>query len=530
MKIGMAVQATLVVLLLGAGAARADTVVVNPFGGQWATSLGGTTPGTVKFTAVSETDGANALQAMGGHLCGAPTTYYHGDYTDTPSANVTDRGTMTACIVTAGHLVGRWQGSGDAGDVDVTLNSAKNGFDGSFNSTSFQANFTYSGTFTAHFPGDGCCVTATPPSGGALSPPTTFCPGTALDFGPFAYSAKVPCVTKKSITPVEKLQASNDLFYEEKALVDACIEAFKGGENYPLLLLSCRAYAEQVGATQAIINDPPDRSYQLPTVPPTLPPIARQARGRCPRGLNATQCAALNAAMANYANAVSVTANVAGYVAKGANRVAGAVQANSPAAGFFQQAYGKVNAGALATDLTAEHLYGQRLATLLRAYHLDIQLSARQVKKTIPKLYSRVITNQVLDTLVANGAAPSRDAARKLLVAHLMSISGPVSSSALGPALPTSAFDSQYRSISLSELAAIVTGLSRTGDISSAAAQTLTADLLNAQSRCRNASKRISAMQQFISDAHAQAATNAGFLKLGAQPLTASNVAASSCQ
>jgi hypothetical protein len=142
--------------------ARADTVV-NPFSGQWTTTLGGSTPGTVKFSAISAADGASALEAIGGHACGAPTTYYHGDYTDTPSPGMTQTGTMTACTATAGHLVGRWSGSGDTGDIDVTLNGAKTGFDGSFTAPSFGASFTYAGTFVSHFAGDGCCATTPPP-------------------------------------------------------------------------------------------------------------------------------------------------------------------------------------------------------------------------------------------------------------------------------------------------------------------------------------------------------------------------------
>lgn len=140
MTVRRATLAGLLVSLIAVGSARADTVVVNSYSGLWNTTLtyqGASIPGTVKFTAIDATTGANALEAIGGHACGAPTTYYHGDYTDMPSGGTTQTGVMTACIVTAGHLVGRWAGGGDQGDLDITLNSAKNGFDGSFSDDMF---------------------------------------------------------------------------------------------------------------------------------------------------------------------------------------------------------------------------------------------------------------------------------------------------------------------------------------------------------------------------------------------------------
>ena len=190
MKFTRALPVVLTLSLCFGGGAQADTVV-NPFSGQWATMLGGSTPGTVKFSAIDASTGASALQAMGGHPCGQPTTYYHGDFTDQPDPSTTQTGTMTACTESAGHLVGRYRSSDTTltypgGDIDITLNSAQNGFDGFYTADdpSFAGmQFRYSGTFQSHFPGDGCC---TPGGGGGgssnLAPPTVFCTGLASDF------------------------------------------------------------------------------------------------------------------------------------------------------------------------------------------------------------------------------------------------------------------------------------------------------------------------------------------------------------
>jgi hypothetical protein len=155
-----------------------------------------------------------------------------------------------------------------------------------------------------------------------------------------------------------------------------------------------------------------------------------------------------------------------------------------------------------------------------------------RAKKTMSNLARRVITTQLLDTLVAEGVVSSRKAARKLLVGQLTAISGTIDSGGLGGSLDTSAFASEYASITLSELAAVVTGLAAEGRISSSDVQVLTGDLANAQVACSDPTQRTAAILQFITDAagvHASA-SDAAFLRFAAQPLTASALPASSCQ
>jgi hypothetical protein len=68
-------------------------------------------------------------------------------------------------------------------------------------------------------------------------------------------------------------------------------------------------------------------------------------------------------------------------------------------------------------------------------------------------------TMQHSGKLVADGLAANRNATRALMLAQLMSFSGPVDASALGTALPSSAYQSQYKSTTMSELSAVVNGV-----------------------------------------------------------------------
>jgi hypothetical protein len=495
--------AAFVLLLALAPAAQADTVV-NPFSGQWNTQLDART-GTVKFSAILTKDGVPALQAMGGQPCAAPTTYYHGDFAN-GSPFLT--GTMTGCTKNTGHLhlVGRWKtASPHPGSFDialsVNLDQSQHRFDGSY-AADTGVTFPYSGTFGSHFPGDGCCTAGG--GGGGLALPTTFCPGSAGDrTGPAAHAAE--CALKKFATKQEKAQALRDvhdlvriaaLFCAGIAIPD------RPGDRF----LVCAEAIE--AAVEAL------RISQLPTEPLKVAPDARPAASGCPKGLTTTQCAALNAALLSYAGALAVTASTTGNVADGANKVTESVQINHPASAFFQAAFAKVNEGVMVADLLGTQRYGQAVANLLIADHLDVHLSSRQAKNELSNLPASVL--------------PKSE--RKLFLRQLNAISGPVSSTVLGAPLATSAFAAHYRSISLSDLAALVYGLWRNGHYSQAVEQTLTADLVSAQNACSNASQRTAAMQHFVSDVLAQAGSYGSFLKFGAQPLLAAGVPAASCR
>jgi hypothetical protein len=529
--------AALLLTLLGAGAARADTVVVNPYSGLWNTTLtyqGTSIPGTVKFSALSEAAGIAQLQAMGGHLCGAPTTYYHGDYTDQPNASTTQTGTMAACIVTAGHLVGRWSGGGDTGNIDITLNPAQNGFTGSFDDDLYGITQGYNGTFSSHFPGDGCCTTTPPPPpppppsgnggwavGGGLElrPPPDWCHakrGSARSDSQAVVvpALAIPCVLKALADPVVKENARGEAKAWLLAAYRWCTIAseittptIKGASVVRLAKLACVESIEAWVQLAQVIHDPPDRSFQMPPGRATPVTFARSAGGACANKLTAGQCGALNTALANYEGAVRAAQAATSYIATGVNRVSGAVKANSPSSAFFQEALAKVNEGALASDLAAVQSYGGALAKLLHADHLDFTISARQARSVLSKHPPKGL--------------PS--AAQKLFAKQLSSLTGTVSDAALRASFPASSLSSHYKSITLIDLASIVNGLARAGQLSVATGQKLVGDLGNAETACQ----RAAAMQQFVRDAQAGTPSNAAFLKLGAQPLLATPIPAS---
>ena len=66
--------------LLAAPSSTLGTTVTNVFSGQWTTSGG--SAGSVTFKVVTDAVGAPGVEGLGGHACGAPTTYYRGDYSD----------------------------------------------------------------------------------------------------------------------------------------------------------------------------------------------------------------------------------------------------------------------------------------------------------------------------------------------------------------------------------------------------------------------------------------------------------------
>ncbi len=130
----------------------------NAFSGTWTTNIGG-----VSFRVVSESAGAPALQKLAGQPCGAPTTYYRGDYHDKFHT-----GAIFACNRSKGHLVGRYVADGSTsanGDGGIDLNFVTpNRFSGFYTGDNFPGTtFPYTGAFQAHTAGDGCCKKAPAP-------------------------------------------------------------------------------------------------------------------------------------------------------------------------------------------------------------------------------------------------------------------------------------------------------------------------------------------------------------------------------
>ncbi len=144
----------------------------NVFSGQWSTNTG-----SVNFAAVDPATGMQALAAQNGQACSGATVYYVGTYLD-PGPRT---GVVSGCTVGGPtHLVGRFLGDpntdrGSAGDIDITF-QAPGAFTGT--STNVQSpgkTFAYTGTFQAHFAGDGCCPA--PPTTTTTTTPTVTPPG-----------------------------------------------------------------------------------------------------------------------------------------------------------------------------------------------------------------------------------------------------------------------------------------------------------------------------------------------------------------
>ncbi len=164
LRVAIASVIVLVALLVLVPSAKTADVV-NVFSGQWTTTLYDGSAGSVTFKVVSDTDGAAGIEGLGGHACGAPTTYYRGDFSDEANPH----GVIYGCIATAGHMIARYKSdrSGtDAGDLDITF-AAPDTFSGHF--TYQGSDYAYSGKFVAHTPDDGCC----PSSGGTTGGGTT---------------------------------------------------------------------------------------------------------------------------------------------------------------------------------------------------------------------------------------------------------------------------------------------------------------------------------------------------------------------
>lgn len=168
---GVAAVATGVALaVLVAGAAA--TGEVNVFAGQWTTNTG-----SIEYAVADPSVGAAQLIGEGGQPCAPPTVYYVGTYSD-PGPRT---GVASGCTVGGpNHLVGRFVGDastdrGSAGDININFvaPSSFSGYSTNVNSPGGSGQqFSYTGTFRAHFAGDGCCP-APPPTAPTTTTPTT---------------------------------------------------------------------------------------------------------------------------------------------------------------------------------------------------------------------------------------------------------------------------------------------------------------------------------------------------------------------
>jgi hypothetical protein len=529
-------------------ASAAARSVTNPFAGQWTTDLGGGVTGTVKFSVIDANTGASQLQAMGGHPCtSAPTTYYHGDYTDTGGSSG-DTGTMTGCTASNGDLVGRYTNSNTSlqypgGDIDITPAATEDAFHGYYTCDDPACGgmqFPYSGQFQSDFPGDGCCTSSGGGGGSGGGGSGGGAPrGWVIGGGSALYSPRVFCRVQRSFPPASDVLAPRDSIFGDCVATHLLSHGQKPelrlDAHAALLLVAgwCQAagringFVTYLAATRAcaaavevfleiatkLVQDPPDRRFAVP--PGYALPAPRASLGAitCPRYLTGAQCAALRATAANYAAALDLFTNLVGYVATGAGRVASAAAAKSSLAAFFQGAFGKVNEGALAQQAAALALYGKALAKLMRADHLDVPPSVSEAELELSRHPPHGVSRAQL----------------KMIIRQLSSLAGTKLSAVLGSSIPASTLAAAYQSMSLPDLAAIVNGLVSNGQVRLSAGQKLANDLTVAQSVCTNASARISAMKRFVTDLKTYAPSEAQFLSFGAQPLVAQRIPTASC-
>jgi hypothetical protein len=358
--------------------------------------------------------------------------------------------------------------------------------------------------------------------GSELYPPMQFC-RVQRGFPPASdpripgYTNPVDCVDTKLSPEQQKAELRLDAKAALLLVGGWCqaAGAVNGFEKYLVATRVC-AYAVAVYleiATQ-LVHDPPDRRFWAPPGFATVPSLATEAAAiACPHNLSRAQCAAFRTASTNYIAALNGFTSLVGYVAIGADRAASAVAANSPMAAFFQEAFAKVNEGAVALQAVALRSYANTLARLLRADHLDAAVSAKQAKMALSKHPPHGVSKAKL----------------QLIIRQLSSRSSTSISAILRSSLPTATFAAAYKSISFRDLAVIVNGLVVNGNLPVAVGKTLANDLANAQSVCTNPSARIAAVNRFVADLHTYAPSEAKFLGFGAQPLLAHNVPLSSC-
>ncbi len=379
---------------------------------------------------------------------------------------------------------------------------------------------------------------AAPTGGGTLPLPTGFCTTAAPRIADATAHAAV-CAPTTTLTPQDKQNAKDDLRAEIVAAAFFCRAASTGSGGGNLLVLGvafdfvqaltlCQATVNLMAATLVLVRDPPSAGYQR-VVLPGSPVQLGAPGGSCPTRVTAAACAAVRAAAAKYATAAANAVVLGAVAAKTTNRFAGALRAKSVSGAFLQAAVGKVYAGELAQALAAQQSVGRALALALRSAGLDAPVSATAVKKALAQSRSKIFSSALLDKLVAEGVAATPALARQQIMAQLNSLAGTLDpAAALSAPLPASAFTAQYRTITLSELAAIVKALSAQHAISRATGTTLHNDLVKVHAACGKATQFSAAMRGFIAAATG-ASPAAGLLRFAAQPLTASSVAAAAC-
>jgi hypothetical protein len=358
-----------------------------------------------------------------------------------------------------------------------------------------------------------------------LYPPTAFCRvqrgfPEASDVQAAVGSGTQPidgCVEPKLLNDTEKQNLREEA---KAALVYVLAWCGVAGNPHSSILVTnvalqlCRIvvdlYAE---IATKLVHDPPDSHFTVPPGSAAPPPVARTAANACPTNLSRAQCAALRTASAGYQSALGLLTSSAGDIATGANRTSSAVAAKALVPAFFQEAFAKVNEGAMAGDAAALHSHGKTLSTILRADHLDVAISPGQAKSWLSKHPPKGVSKAQLKTIAG----------------QLSTLSGRKLSTLLSSSLRAPTFAASYKSISLIDLAAIVNGLVVNRNISTAGGQRLAADLTSVQSVCTNASQRVAGMNRFIGDVKTYATSEAKFLSFGSQPLLASTVPASSC-
>jgi hypothetical protein len=551
--IGAAAWRGLALALLALAVVPGDALAThgaNVFSGTWNTVVSGTVGGvpftqgggSVSFSVVDATSGGTTLTGLGGTRCAEPTTYYSGPYSDGHNS-----GQMAGCV-TGGQLVGRYQSPAGNGGISIAF-SPPSQFAGTYTADNVPGfTGTYTGTFGSHLANDGCCPAPATPAPQQPSPVPVENPaddagvswGTGVTLCTSGLRAVVitsGCVARAPVTAEEKTEARKTLRDDLRVAVLFCglyATLTKKGHRFAnededetglptgAVFQLCQGAVQIMSATLVTVQDPPDPRYRRLALPRRAR-AAAAASTRCPRRISRSACVAIVTAGATWTDAVSRSAAFARSWSQTVNRYAGAVQSGAADVAAVQGAFLKLLAIQQMVAFGEQAKAGAAYAAALRRARLNPRFPAKRLRG----LASGSLNARVLKAATQDGVAGSRTAAKRKLSRQLARASGTLSLAQLASSTPPlDPLLAKARSLTIPDLAAIVTALSSDGAIAASTAQVLLRDLGAATVACRAGAGAGAgtALEQFARSVAAQGLGNAGgYLQAGA------GVAATAC-
>jgi hypothetical protein len=475
-----AVVAVAVAAAIAAPSAWA-THTANVFAGKWNTAVGSNGGGYANFSVIDSAEGASRLQEYNGTPCTGSTTYYSADYSDGNSV-----GRIFACTVSPTRLVGRYRapsgGSIYFGGIDITANAAAGTFSGTTSSDDFGTSYSYTGTFAGHFPTDGCCPSDTPPprppsgGGGGSAPGGGVGGGDVAACGASVFTAPTlaHAACEEAVGAVVKARA---LVVAERLyrLYFICLSPHFAGSVFTPFASVCTELGQAALKQIDVWSDPPDARYRE---------VRLVAVGAGPP-LRIARSSRLKRAAGAYARALKSVLSASKGLATAGNRFATARHGGTSEQLLAQAAAGKLYSGLLVKGLGSLPASGKALASALRAAgapsHFSRSALRRAGRGALRHVHGRARKRAVSGVL--KKLPDSVGLARTL-----------------GAAFPTESFGNAYLSITLPEVAALVSVLRQQGAIPSGSADALSADLAAAANAGDDAA-RGRAVAQFIDDA-----------------------------